>query len=83
MRLEQLRERLRQSRLPQLTQAVDLLHGCAPEELPDLLGPQGRGKALPAFLHLLDQKLQQDHALSAQDVQALQEGLNHVREDPG
>lgn len=70
---------LRESRLPALQKAVDLI-----EQYRDDLGAfctsDERGRHLPAFLAQLSRCLAEEHERSLQELQSLAENINHIKE---
>ncbi|MEX0776441.1 MAG: CHASE4 domain-containing protein [Phycisphaeraceae bacterium] len=76
---ETLVERLAQTKVPTLSRAVAVMHEHQ-ADLPQFLSEDRKGKQLPAFLEQLAAHLNQEMAQTHDDLQALRQGLAHVKE---
>jgi signal transduction histidine kinase len=74
-----LAEKLSQSKAPSLSKAVAMMTEHK-DDLPKFLSEDGRGKKLPAFLEQLAGFLNLEMAQTQDDLNALRDGLQHVKQ---
>jgi len=71
-------DRLRGSKLPELTRALDLLDGHA-AEIGRFLTEDPRGKRVPGFLRLVASHLSRDQSLMAEELESLTKNVDHIK----
>jgi len=77
--IDVMKDRLRATRLPSLTRAVNLLTNKAPE-LATFLTTDPKGKLLPEFLTNLSGHLLDENDAMQEEVKALSENVEHIKE---
>ncbi|WP_375771250.1 ATP-binding protein [Archangium gephyra] len=71
-------ERLRGSRMPMLSRAVDLLEEHA-ENLPAFFSEDPRGQKLPEYLTSVTHQLSREHGMMVEEMQRLVRNMEHVK----
>jgi two-component system, NtrC family, sensor kinase len=71
-------DRLRNSKLYELTRALDLMNQHS-ADLGTYLMQDERGKRLPGFLHLVSAHLNRDHAATLEELHSLTKNVDHVK----